>query len=174
MIFLAGQTDGQGSFQRCFWRSQKLKIKCFLSPWESGHCYTYNPSGQQEPVFSNRIGLFLGHKKLFNYKTNFFKNFFIYIHEKGQFWPRKEFYPISLLPNEYKVLRVQKKIQASKKENNKCNGNEKFSLTSCIKNYIGNVVGCSLKLFDGQASFPKCWTKSQLLQIKVKQHQIDF
>ena len=146
----------------------QTQIKIFFSSWGSGHCYTYNPRGQQEPIFSNRIGLFLGHTKLFNFKSNNFKNFFIYIHEKEQFWPRGEFYPISILPNEYKVLRVQKKIQASKKENNKCNDDKKFSFTSCIKNYIKKAVGCSLQLFDKQDSFPKCWTKSQLLQMKVK------
>ena len=149
-------------------RSQKHKLKCFYSSWESGHCYTYNPRDKLEPVFSNRIGLFLGHTKLFNFESNNFKNFFIYIHEKGQFWPREEFYPISILPNEYKVLRFQKKIKTSKKETNKCNDNKKFSFTSCLKNYIKNEVGCSLQLFVKQDSYPKCRTKSQLLQIKVK------
>ena len=139
----------------------------FLRSWESGHCYTYNPRGKQEPIFSNRIGLFLGHTALFNSQNNF-KNFIIYIHEKGQFWPRGKFYPISILPNEYKVLRFQKKKQISKKENNNCNGNKKFSFTSCVNDYIKNEVGCSLKLFDEKDSFQKCFKKSQLLKMKVK------
>ena len=122
-------------------------------------------------MFSNRIGLYLGHTKLFN-RLNNFKLFYIYIHEKGQFWPRGKFYPISLLPNEYKVLIFQKKKQVSKKENNNCNDNKEFSFTSCIKDFIKNKVGCSLKLFDEQDSYIKCPTKSQLLKIKVTRNNI--
>ena len=117
-------------------------------------------------MFSNRIGLYLGHTKLFN-RLNNFKLFNIYIHENGQFWPRGKFYPISLLPNEYKVLKFQKKKQVSKKENNNCNDNKEFSFTLCINDFIKNKIGCSLKLFDDQDSFSKCSTKSQLLKIKV-------
>ena len=138
----------------------------FLRSWESGHCYTYNPTGKQEPMFSNRIGLFLGHTKLFNLSNNF-RNFYVYIHEKGQFWPRGKFYPIRILPNEYKVLEFQKKRQVSKKENNNCNDKKEFSFTSCVHNFIKNKVGCSLKLFDKQDSYSKCFKKSQWLKTKV-------
>ena len=118
-------------------------------------------------MFSNRIGLFLGHTKLF-YPLNNFRNFYVYIHEKGQFWPRGKFYPISILPNEYKVLKFQKKRQVSKKENNNCNDKNEFSFTSCINNFIRNKVGCSLKLFDNQDSYSKCFKKSQWLKTKVQ------
>ena len=113
------------------------------------------------------MGIFLGYRKLFKKSTTNFENFIIYIHEKGQFWPRGEFYPISILPNEYKVLRFKLKKESSKKENNNCNDNKMFSFTSCVYNFIKNEVGCSLKLFDKQDSFPKCLKKSQLLKIKV-------
>ena len=119
-------------------------------------------------MFSNRIGLFLGHTKLYNNSSTNFRNFYVYIHEKGQFWPRGKFYPISILPNEYKVLQFQKKRQVSKKENNNCNDEKEFSFTSCINNFIKNKVGCSLKLFDKRDSYSKCLTKSQLLKTKVK------
>lgn len=118
-------------------------------------------------MFSNRIGLFLGHTKLF-YPLNNYRNFYVYIHEKGQFWPRGKFYPISILPNEYKVLKFQKKRQVSKKENNNCNDKNEFSFTSCINNFIRNKVGCSLKLFDNQDSYSKCFKKSQWLKTKVQ------
>ena len=137
-----------------------------LRSWKGGHCFTYNPKGTHEPIFSNRIGLFLGHTDLFNQQNNFI-HFNIYIHEKGQFWPRGKFYPIKIQPNEYKVLRFQKKKQASKMKNNNCNDNKEFSFTSCINNYIKNEVGCSLKLSNKQDSYSKCLRKSQLLKMKV-------
>lgn len=119
-------------------------------------------------MFSNRIGLFLGHTKFDNNPSNLFRNFYVYIHENGQFWPRDKFYPISILPNEYKVLQFHKKRLVSKKENNNCNDEKEFSFTSCINNFIKNKVGCSLKLFDNRDSYSKCLTKSQLLKTRVK------
>ena len=137
-----------------------------LRSWKAGHCFTYNPKGTHEPIFSNRIGLFLGHISLSNWQNNFIY-FNIYIHEKEQFWPRGEFYPIKIQPNDYKVLRFQMKKKVSKMQNNNCNDKKEFSFTSCLNNYLKNEVGCSLKLFDKQDSFPKCLKKSQLLKIKV-------
>ena len=73
--------------------------------------------GKQDARFADRIGLFLGHTKYFDFDLNNFKHFYIYIHEKGQFWPRGKFYPITILPDEYKVLRFQKKKQNKVLEN---------------------------------------------------------
>ena len=57
------------------------------------------------PTFEHRIGLFLGHTKLYEYDN--LRYFHIYIHERGQFWPRELDYQshIKIKRNQYKVLR---------------------------------------------------------------------
>ena len=75
--------------------------------WEAGYCHTYNPPGAQSTGFDNRIGLFLGHQSMnhINSLTEFnFKKFLLYIHERGQFWPRNDYYPIEIKPDQYRVL----------------------------------------------------------------------
>ena len=50
--------------------------------------------GKQDARFADRIGLFLGHTEYFDFDLNNFKHFYIYIHEKGQFWPREDLFPM--------------------------------------------------------------------------------
>ena len=55
----------------------------------------------------HRIGLYLGHNSLDIFKSWNFKSFLLYIHEKGQFWPKSQLdtvYSLPITSNQYKVL----------------------------------------------------------------------
>ena len=87
-----------------------MTIVC-LRTWESGICHTYNPHGKLSPTFDHRIGLFLGHQYMNSRSEYNFKKFIIYIHEKGDFWPKEYFFPIEILPGDYKVLSFTMKVE---------------------------------------------------------------
>ena len=58
----------------------------------------------------HRIGIFLGHSSLDSFQSYNFKSFKLYIHEKGQFWPKSaldSIYSKTIVKNQYKVLKFQ-------------------------------------------------------------------
>ena len=57
-----------------------------LRSWEEGYCYTYNPPKLSEAGTNEGMALFFN-----KIDKGIFQNFAIYLHEKGQFWPGKEF-----------------------------------------------------------------------------------
>ena len=78
------------------------------SPWDAGFCHTYNPPEHLPPLLDHRIGIFLGHNSLNAFKSYSFKSFKLYIHEKGQFWPKSELesvYEKTIVKNQFKVLK---------------------------------------------------------------------
>ena len=86
----------------------KVNTKCFSRTWESGFCQTYNPPELLPPSFENRIGLFLGHLSFNSHENYNFVSFKIYVHEKGQFWPKPYFETVKyirVLSNQYKVFK---------------------------------------------------------------------
>ena len=40
-----------------------------------------------------------------------FKKFNLYVHEKGDFWPKEYFFPISIPPGDYKVFSFSMKME---------------------------------------------------------------
>ena len=82
-----------------------------LRTWESGICHTYNPQEELSPIFDHRIGLFLGHQNM-NSRTEYnFAKFTLYIHEKGDFWPKGYFFATEIFPGDYKVLSFSTKVE---------------------------------------------------------------
>ena len=77
-----------------------LAKKEFVEAWDSdiydmrtyddGYCHTFNPEEKQDLSFDFRLGLFLGHQSMNSFEEFHFKFFKIFIHEKDQFWPRKD------------------------------------------------------------------------------------
>ena len=67
-----------------------LKILSFINAsrtWEAGICHTYDPDEETLSYMENRISLYLGHE---NFQSNPYLSFNVYLHEKGQFWPRSD------------------------------------------------------------------------------------
>ena len=60
-----------------------------LSTYTNGYCHTYDPPGESDPDMSNRIFFMTKRPPLpwwaYNYTAHE-----IYIHQKGQFWPRSD------------------------------------------------------------------------------------
>ena len=40
-----------------------------------------------------------------------FKKFNLYVHEKGDFWPKEYFFPIQISPGDYKVFSFSMKVE---------------------------------------------------------------
>ena len=123
----------------------------------------------QSPAFENRIGLFLGHKHMMDYDKYQFLSFHIYIHEKGQFWPKRIFKPVQKIvvrANELKVIEFyMDRITKLKDENTNCVQEKDHSMTSCLNDYIGRQVGCNLQWFSS-SKHPKCQSNDELSQIR--------
>ena len=137
--------------------------------WDAGYCHTYNPPPQQSPAFENRIGLFLGHIHMADYDQYQFLSFHIYIHEKGQFWPKRIFKPVQKIvvrANELKVIEFYTdKVTKLKDENANCVQEKDYSLTSCLNEYIGRQVGCNLQWFS-KSKYPMCKSNEELNLIR--------
>ena len=58
-----------------------------LRMFGGGYCYTYNPPRESTTDFGKRMFMLLGHLKE-NADSTYFIGYQIYLHEKGQFWPR--------------------------------------------------------------------------------------
>ena len=84
--------------------------KNFCRTWESGFCYTYNPPNLP-PTFEHRIGLFLGHPFL-NIEDHNLISFKVYIHQRGQFWPKSldSIHSLTISRNQYKVFKISHRV----------------------------------------------------------------
>ena len=54
----------------------------------SGFCFTYNPPAKTSVDFQSRLFMLFGNRKVPGNWTAYFIGFVVYIHEKGQFWPK--------------------------------------------------------------------------------------
>ena len=49
--------------------------------------------------------------------------------------------------------------------NDNCNGDPEYSVTACLKAFVGRKVGCSLQWFNHE-DLPRCKSIEQLLETK--------
>ena len=98
-----------------------------------------------------------------------FLSFHIYIHEKGQFWPKRIFKPVQKIvvrANELKVIELYTdKVTKLKDENTNCVEAKDYSMTSCLNDFIGRQVGCNLQWFSS-SKYPKCQLNEELYKIR--------
>ena len=50
--------------------------------------------------------------------------------------------------------------------NDNCNGDPEYSVTACLKAFVGRKVGCSLQWFNHE-DLPRCKSIEQLLETKA-------
>ena len=55
-----------------------------MSPYENGHCFTYNPPKKSSTDFISRLLFMLSAEDAWDHEYD------IFIHEKNQFWPRSD------------------------------------------------------------------------------------
>ena len=139
-----------------------------LRTWDDGYCHTFNPEQKQDKGFNSRLGLFLGHQIFNSNNLKFnFKSFSLFIHERGQFWPKSQMEnQVNFLINPDRSTVLSFTLVSQTKlgdENNFCIHDESYSLTKCLHHFILNKVGCALNWFQpiGQ---PTCSSKHELLK----------
>ena len=98
-----GQTiSPQSPFNLAIRSNENLWTSKFydFSVWEYGFCHTYDPPGKSDPDYLNRIYFMIA-----NNPDYLNQNYKIFIHERGQFWPRYNMMsfgqpdPLTLSPN---------------------------------------------------------------------------
>ena len=108
-----------------------------LRTYENGLCHTYNPPDSSNTSFLSRI-YFMIRKGFTGYQS-----YDIFIHEKGQFWPRSDMTSygqsdmVTISPHTDLHLELEvKKIENLKKDQTHCIEDENYSLTKCLKDYV--------------------------------------
>ena len=83
------------------------------------------------------------------------RGFYIYVHEKGQFWPGLEMERIGqpnplyipVMTELHSSFTVRKKINLAT-DSTPCVKYSTYSYTSCMKNYVSKTAGCHLDWVD--------------------------
>ena len=138
-----------------------------FSVWENNFCHTYNPPEKSNPDFLNRI-IFMIAKN-----PNYFDhNYKIFIHERGQFWPRYDMMsfgqpdPLKLSPNkELEIFFSINQITKFRKRGRKCVEETDYSFTQCLRNYASSASKCHIG-----ANEKKCTKGSFLNYFQILMH----
>ena len=131
------------------WSSDFYDLRTF----ENGLCHTYDPPKKSPSDFLSRLYFMLEPGW-----ENYYNSWDVFIHEKGQFWPRPGL--ISFGQSEVVTVESQEELEITfavrKVENLKRPGRtcveEEQSLTLCLKNYIRSQLSCEIHWFQAEAA----------------------
>ena len=117
-----------------------------LGGWENGYCHTYDPPHKSAPDFLQRLYFMIA-------KKSYYRDYDIFLHEKGQFWPRTEMRSfgqpegVTLSDNrEIKIVFSVKEVTRISTKERPCVKDQNYSFTKCLQDYVINEVGCSFDL----------------------------
>ena len=143
------------SVHASIWSSDFYDLRTF----ENGLCHTYNPPEKSPSDFLSRLYLMLEPGW-----ENYYNSWDVFIHEKGQFWPRPGL--ISFGQSEVVTVTSREELEITfavrELENIKRPGRdcvveeeeeeeEEHSLTLCLKNYIRSQLSCEIHWFQAEA-----------------------
>ena len=104
------------------------------------------------------------------------RGFYIYVHEKGQFWPGLEMERIGqpnplyipVMTELHSSFTVRKKINLAT-DSTPCVKYSTYSYTSCMKNYVSKTAGCHLDWVDNTTltNLAICVTLDQILRYQT-------
>ena len=90
-----------------------------------------------------------------NISYEYDKYYDIFVHEKDQFWPRRDMLsfgqsdPIHVAPNrEIEVIFTTKKIINLNKDDRVCNEDPNYSFTICLKEFVEREADCKMDFFS--------------------------
>ena len=121
-----------------------------LRTFGSGFCHTYDPPEPSPPDFDKRLLMFLGDVRT-RVKESNINSFIVYIHEKGQFWPRPgmafigQSEPIILNLNSEvdATFSIQKRKTLNTPERS-CTDVPGYSFTRCLRDFVEKSSGCKI------------------------------
>ena len=124
-----------------------------LRSWDVGICHTYNPPEPSDADLTSRLALLLG--SVTSPGSYWLDSFQVYLHEKGQFWPRADLFPMLSVLNgtEMEASFKISKVRGLGLRQPCTMADEEYSLTSCIMDYVLQQTGC---LFQVQANTLTC------------------
>ena len=150
-----------------------------LNQWENGYCHTYNPPEKSGTDLIKRI--FFMTAEIFDSWDN---DFDIFLHEKGQFWPRKDMMsfgqPDSIQLEKGKELQIVFSVKEITKFNSKEKpciiDNEEYSFTRCLQDFAVRKSNCSISIMktgqDNDVCSVKAFENYFSLLTKLKSDQI--
>ena len=145
-----------------------------LNNWHAGHCHTYNPPKELPPGVHGQFYALLGNLKK-EIDPKLFNGFYIFLHDRGQFWPGKDLKRIGMS----KVLNLRRDMEWSgvfemkqktliSKETSKCEEDANYSFTNCIFSWVSKTAGCQLGfLSTSPLKEDECTTKNDILRYSV-------
>ena len=122
-----------------------------LGSYVAGYFYTYNPPNISYYGFVNRLFMLLGNKEYSTVMGHYLQEFNVYLHEKGQFWPRPGMASIG----QTEGIRIKKgveligqfeydKVKQLNIDNKYCTNKKEYSFTTCIMDYMEKMTNCRL------------------------------
>ncbi len=127
-----------------------------LNQWENGFCHTYDPPEKSRTNLMKRIYFMIA-------TIDNFDNYDIFLHEKGQFWPRTDMMsfgqPESIQLEREKELQIVfsiKEITQLNSEKNPCIENEEYSFTKCLRDFAVRKSNCSISILKGGQEKEEC------------------
>ena len=122
------------------WNSDFYDLRSF----ENGYCHTYDPPIKSLPGFRHRLYFLIS-----TLDDAYNKDFDIFLHEKGQFWPRSDMFtlgqpePIKVSKgDDIKIVFTIKEIENLNQDSRLCTEEADFSFTKCILKFIEDESGC--------------------------------
>ena len=116
-----------------------------LSNFGAGYCYTYNPPNKTLTDFAHRLFMLLGNREFYG---DLLIGFNIYLHEKGQFWPRPDLQAVNgqaslavPLHTEIEGVFSIKQYEMINKKGN-CVDSIDYSFTNCLFKYVYETIQC--------------------------------
>ena len=116
-----------------------------LSSWENGFCHTYNPTEKSETDFLSRIYFMMANT------SAAYQDYDIFIHEKGQFWPRSDMFAfgqpdrLTLFNNsEMQIIFSSKVTEKLSTEAKPCVLDSKYSFSQCLREYVVKKTDCRI------------------------------
>ena len=134
-----------------------------LNIYTNGYCHTYDPPQKSDPDMMNRIYFMTKRPPLD--PTAYFPAHEIFIHQKGQFWPRFDMISfgqpdhVTIRHDELELFFSSKEINTISKTDNPCNMDEDYSFTDCLHKYAIKISNCSIDFF-GETQDRNFCTKS--------------
>ena len=173
-----GQTASpQSSFNLAKSNNTNLWTSKFydFSDFEDGFCHTYDPPGKSDPDFISRTYFMIS-----NNPDYLNQKYQIFIHERGQFWPRYNMMsfgqpdPLTLSPNkELEISFSINKIRKLRKKGTECVKETEFSFTKCLHEYAIFTSKCHIGLDEKNCTKEGFISYFKIL-VNLKRHNIAY
>ena len=126
-----------------------------LNLYVSGYCHTYDPPLKSEPDLGNRIYFKILKPPV---RWGYQKSHEIFIHQKGQFWPRTDMKSfgqperVTIEKDDLELSFSLKEVNTLSSIDNPCITDEEYSFTDCLEKYAKKKSNCSINFFGSKQS----------------------